>query len=684
MCDKNINEILNIDFSSVNDEFNWVYNTDTVVETIGGQLRLTPESNTSVFKRSLGSLDPANNRIKLQVNLDVFRPQTSSQTTFCAKFEIFNGSQLVDVYSLYLENLVSGETLEHNFERIYKYSDLTGVISLKITTIEGWENIILLDSLKCIDFNYCDDDVRNYFILDSFLLDSFESVSSALQLLEWKIDGVETLTPDFFSENNSPGGNPVSDWFFASANIDGTGRVSDVVDPNTFNPFVSEFGLNYDVANYYDGKPISTVSGSDYGSGIMQIGFEKPSILNGLLNNIEGAFFIDIDFTKNLKIAFNVLVNNTNSNVFDSPDIYRKYSILWDALKCEGKFYFNDVLKSNEFSDQIENGFLSGITGTKSTTELIGCDETFAFQGESGTYEFNINFGTEIGECGILYDAYAVPDKFEIEWNGQVYSSGYVGFNNRDQDLLNLGVPQSEINTGNPSTGVGNLIFNKDSEQPTVATIRVTAPFAGTGWNINGVCPSGGVLNISPTVEITSFSPNIQQGVFETFTINANDPDGTIQSYSINWGDGEITSDNTAPPDIITHRFSTLGTKTISITVVDDDGNIASDTYVVNVGGKTGWIYTGTLVNTCSSAGAGSFQITGGELAIYNHFVLNSGTAVSQNIIITNTVTLDVVNVPGGEYRKFDPGAYTFEIPAMDCSAGTGYNQMIFNKITFP
>jgi hypothetical protein len=290
MCDKNINEIIDLLFSSANDEFNWLYNTDVAVQTENGKLKLTPDSNTSRFTRSLGSLDATNNRIKLQLNLNVFRPQLSTQSEFCAKFEIFNGSSLIDSFSIYLDEVISGEFVEYNFDRIYKYEGLSGAISLKITTVEGWENHIYIDYLKCIDFNYCDDDVRNYFILDSILENSILSVSSAIQLLEFNIDGVETLTPAFFAENNSPGGNPLTEWFFAKSNIDGSGREANDVDPNTFNPFISEFGLTYDPTNYFDGKPTAVTSGSDYGSEIMRIGFDKPSILNVIWNQRTARF----------------------------------------------------------------------------------------------------------------------------------------------------------------------------------------------------------------------------------------------------------------------------------------------------------------------------------------------------------------------------------------------------------
>lgn len=671
MCSPNQNEILNLLFSSGNDEFNWLYNTQTPVETVGGQLRLVPESNTSRFTRSLGTLDPTNNRIRLQVNLDIFRPQLSTHETFCAKFEVFNGSALIDTYNLYIDSIASGEVLEYNFDRIYKFQGLTGAISLKITTTEGYQNEMFLDYIKCWDYNYCDDNVRNYFILENLFEDIVASQSSAIQLLEWKVDGVETLTPEFFSENNAPGGNPLAEWFLADADLDGLNRQAETSSPNTFNPFIAEWGLQFDAGNYYDGKPIGTTSGSDYGSGIMQIGFEKPTILNENLVPQDGAFFIDIDFTKSLKVVFNVLINENNSNVFDSPDIYRKYTIVWDVENCTGLFYYNDVLDSNEYSDQYDNGFLSGITGTESTIEIVQCDESFAYSGNNGVFEFLINFGSDVGQCGISYNAFNQPDKFEIEWNGQVYSSGYVGSNTWDQDLINLGISPTEINTGNPSTGLGNLLFNKDQASPATALVRVTAPLNGTAWNISGVCPDGGVPNQPPLVSISSASQTIQQGVATTFNITASDADGTIESYQILWGDGGSNSGNTAPPATIQHTFNILGTRTIQIQVVDNEGAVTTSTYVVNVIGGSAYQISGLRITRCNTATMnGTLVVTSGQVEVRNEFSILSGTPISA------TITIDGNNLGAGDSVILGVGSYPFTSTAIDCTNGSGINTM--------
>jgi len=492
MCDENINEILVVDFSTTNDEFNWLNTTSTPIETIGGQLRLVPENSSSVFRRGLGVLDPVNNRIRLRINMDLFRPQTSTHDKINVVFGVYAGTVLIDQFTVYYEGILPGELVEYNFDRVYKYESIAGNISLKVSLLEGFQNQLLLDYLKCHDSTFCEDNIRTYFVIDQLFEKSLVSESSGIQLLEWKIDDVETLTPAFFSENTSVGGNPLADWLFAKSGIDGSNRVSDNASPNTFNPFSDELGLVFDTVNsFHGGKPTATQSGSDYGSGILSLGLEKPSVFNGQLLSKKGAFFIDIDYSKNLKVVFSVLVNNLDSNVFNSPDLYRKYTIVWDSKNCQKSFYYQDQLATNPITkiQSDEDGFLFGLTGGVSLQTVIGCDQSFSYSGESGVFEFQIDFGTDIGTCGINYDAYGVPDKFEIEWNGQIFSTGFVGDTYYNQQLINLGVPPSQINTANPGNGSGILNFVKSQAFPTTATVRVTAPLSGTGWAMSGICP---------------------------------------------------------------------------------------------------------------------------------------------------------------------------------------------------
>lgn len=536
----NLNQIFNVDFSNTNDEFNWINNTSNPIQTISGELVLKPESVSSEFRRGLGSIDPTNNRVRVQSNIKMVRPQSSNSSVFCAIFGLYVGSLLVGQYSVYADDLSTGDVIEYNFDREYKYENISGNLSLKISFPQGFENELNLEYLTVTDYTFCEDNLRTYFIIDSFLDDAKDSQSSAFQLTAIEIDDVETLTQSFFNDNANPGGNPSSQWNFALADLDCRNRVQENTSPNSFNPFVSELGLDFDNVNsFFGGKPIAVTNGNDYGPGIMTLGFQKPEILNGSLVSKKGAFFIDLDYTKNFKMIFNVVVNNSSSSVFNNPSKYREYTIEWDVNKCERKFFYKDILNNDNIVDVLEDGFLSGLTGKVNNQQIIACDESFSFTGQSGVTELEIDFGTDIGQAGIAYNAFGVPDKFDIEWNGQLFSSGYVGVNTSDQQLLNLGIPPSEINTANPSNGSGQLLFDKTQATPTKAKIIVTAPLSGTAWEVSGICPQVVTPPQSNFVKLTD-SP----------TINTDDTDGNGVRTLVVGNDVEFGVDLTGDDEI--------------------------------------------------------------------------------------------------------------------------------------
>ena len=489
MCNENENIIQELNFSQSNDEFNWFTNSTSSIQTIDGKLKLKPNNTTTFFRRGFGVLDPINNRINIKSNLEIFRPQNSNDSSVCIVFGIYVGQVLIQESTIYQSDISQGGKMERNLDRVLKYNGLTGSVSLKIEFKEGYGNELFLKDFKVTDFNYCDDNVRAYFIVKDVFSDSLTAQSGVFKLKEYKVDNQETLTSDFFSDTQNKNSSPVQDWNFAKANIDGSNRVQENTEPNTFNPFVSDFGLTYeDSSSFYGGKPLSVTNGKDYGQGVFSFGFLKPEILNENLGSEKGAFFLDFDTTKKLKVVFEVAINQNSSSVFNSPSIYREYTVLWDAAKCEKSYYYKDFI-NNTTHDENSNGFLSGLTGSVSDEEILQCDESFSYSGNSGVQEYTIDFGTGTGVCGIDYNAASVPDKFDIEWNNQVYTTGFVGSNSSDQQLINLGINPSEINTASPSNGSGRLTFNKNTPSPTTAKVRITAPLEGTAWNLSGICP---------------------------------------------------------------------------------------------------------------------------------------------------------------------------------------------------
>jgi len=492
MCNENYNLIKEIDFSTTNDEMNWFNNSNNPIATENGMLVFRADSQLSVFSRGIGTIDITNNRLKYLLNLEINRPLNGVDTVYYV-VQFWNGTNLIGESTIYITNISPGQIVKYSLERTYKYDQLSGNISIKIKTPIGFENEIKLKNLKVQDFNYCEEKVRTYFLFEEFFENSKMAQSAGLKLNSWKENNIETLTTDFHSYNAvNLGGNPITDWKFATAEPDGSNRISAANNQNTFNPFVDDFGLIFDDVNsFFGGKVLGTISNQNFGTGVLKLGIDKPEILNANLQRKKGAFFIDIDYTKNLKIEIDVIVNQTNSQLYTNPTSYRKYFIVWDSEKCQREFYYLDMLDSNTTSqEQIQNGFLSGITPEIKNDVNVSCGETIHFEGVPGVYSYNIDFGTATGICGIQFNNGHFPNKYDIIWNGQTFSSGFVGCNEYDTQLINAGIPTTQINTtSHPGNGTGQLTFNKTLASPNIATIIVTSVMGDDGFDFDIICP---------------------------------------------------------------------------------------------------------------------------------------------------------------------------------------------------
>jgi hypothetical protein len=493
MCVENIQQIISLNFATTNDELNWINNSANPITTTDGKLILQPESALSVFSRQLGTIDPVNNRVRFKLNLEIYCPPDNGTAIGYYLVQIFNGVSLVGQSTIYLEGMDAGQVVKYSLDRTYKYEELSGNISIKIKASQGWQNEIRLVKLDVWDQTFCEENVRTYFVFDGLFEASQNAQSAGIRCLTWKVDGVETLTNAFNSQNQSSvGGNPVSGWKYAKADIDGANRDSAATGRNTFNPFADEFGLIFEnvSGNFWGGKPTGTVGGQNFGSGVMSLGFEKPVILNDLLQLKAGAFFIDIDYTKDLYIEMDVLVNNNSTSVYNNPNTYRRFVFKWDATTCKKDFYYlNQLQPQAPPVDQNSNGFLTGLTDTNVESTILPCGQTLTFNGNQGAFTFTLDLGTAIGLFGINYNAQDVPDKFDLLWNNVFQTSNYRGKSTYNQALINSGIPVSQINTANPSNGAGQLRMFKTTAFPTTATVTVTAPLGGTAWRIDSVCP---------------------------------------------------------------------------------------------------------------------------------------------------------------------------------------------------
>lgn len=524
MCNKNVNEILEVIFDQTSDENNWNTNASNAITTTGdGKLRLISDNQNTVFERSIGNIDQDNNRLRVCFDFEIFRPIGSSDNETTVVFSIYNSNELIGSAEACITEIPGSQSIKYHVDRTFNYEDLSGNIRLEISVPMGSGNYVDIEDLKISDFNFCDDELRTYFIFDQFFKTALDSRKGGVILKEWKIDGQETLTSDFFNDTNSIEIEDVSEWLYADADIDGDNRISDNDSPKTFNPFAKAWNLEFqNPVPFHGGKPTGSQNGNNYGNGILTFGIGKPVVLNADLESQEGAVFIDIDYTKNLRVVLDIILNDDDV-LFVGPTYYRRYYIIWDFDLCLGEFYYEDLMSPLTVPprvNEIQNGFLYGLTDQVNNIQTFDCDGGLNFSGNNGVFEFIVNFGSDIGQAGINYNTFGVPDKFSIIWNNQEFTSGFVGDSSFDQQLLNAGVSPSEINTGNPGTSEGSLLFDKTLAQPSTAILRVEAPFLSAEWEIDGVCP---MIVADEGLEIGEGDCDNTPTIWDPIFVNTND-----------------------------------------------------------------------------------------------------------------------------------------------------------------
>ena len=438
MCEENKNTLLDLNFATATDDVNWVTIVPATVQTDEGKLKMKFNSATGMAERTIGTLEPLNNRLQIKINYEVKNLSAIPNTTSLV-FRIKNTSGVILFESkVVLQLTESGKIYKYLLDRVFEYNGNLGNVKLSIFSLSGYENEINLTNFKAYDFTYCNENVRSYFILDDIQNALLNAQNKAFHLTELKIDDVETLTADFFSDTVTVG-STTSDWKYAKSELDGTVRVADAIDPYLFNPFISDLKLTFSATNYFSGKPTAVTNGKNYGAGIMNIGTEKPFIYNGGLQEKVLPFFIDIDYTKNFKMRFSVIINTTNTDLFTNPTIYRDYVIEWNKMTCLKTFTYVDRLR-NETVNDYNNGFLSGVSPYDTKTQ----EEVIVFDADYIVLTYNFTDGRDLDTRTRI----VTPDI------GQNDVSKYLGWGLRQN--FPSGVPEDAIiSFGGDNTGTG-------------------------------------------------------------------------------------------------------------------------------------------------------------------------------------------------------------------------------------
>lgn len=151
-------------------------------------------------------------------------------------------------------------------------------------------------------------------------------------------------------------------------------------------------------------------------------------------------------------------------------------------------------------------------------------------------------------------------------------------------DQPNAGIPASQVvavyQYTLPSPASATARFDThtysavEDAQSKTFTVRVNATDNSGLTTVQNVAET--VNDRPPILSINSLTPNpAKPGQTVTISFSATDPDGTISSFTVNWGDG--SAPDTLPASAIsdTHTYARAGSFTITLTATDNSGSIS-------------------------------------------------------------------------------------------------------------
>lgn len=123
-----------------------------------------------------------------------------------------------------------------------------------------------------------------------------------------------------------------------------------------------------------------------------------------------------------------------------------------------------------------------GLVSCECCDEAVPCGTSILYSGgASFPATRTITLGTNTGLVTLNYNAFNVPDRFVVVYNGvDVIDTGYVGAGGSYPPPVNTVV----------GPGLGSATFTKSTANPTTAIVLVFAPFASTLWNFRLSCPN--------------------------------------------------------------------------------------------------------------------------------------------------------------------------------------------------
>ena len=218
----------------------------------------------------------------------------------------------------------------------------------------------------------------------------------------------------------------------------------------------------------------------------------------------------------------------------------------------------------------------------------------------------------------------------------------------------------------------GTLLWEAFSKLPTVwATALPNGDVCATGgydalitcWRVSGV-----VVSNQPPTAVMSATPSTGAAPL-TVTFDGSgstDPDGTIASYSWNFGDGGNST--AANPS---HTYTSAGTYTATLTVTDNKNASASGTVTIIVNPASNTVLRSTAIDLSATLQGRKVSVSG------NVVVMNaSGAAVSGAVVSATWAS------PGGTTAAQTATTSSTGIAKFSTTGGRGTYTLTVGNIT--
>lgn len=254
-------------------------------------------------------------------------------------------------------------------------------------------------------------------------------------------------------------------------------------------------------------------------------------------------------------LTFSDITGTINSNQYNQNDIFdiigNYFTTIGTANVPITTTHSLGIMQVGPGLEVTTGGIVSVIGSTTPTTSP--CGTPIAYKGgASWPTSIEIDLGSGTGLVTLSYQAYSVPDKFILMYDGvEVINTGYVGDKWRQTGLNNALIAKGVATETITGPGKGTISFTKTTAT-TTATLIVWAPVASTGWQAFVSCPGSPVPDTSD-VSIYSVDGYLEQNRIVSFNNNSLTFENAGSALDLYIKDLPTTTPNAGGADLALH-----------------------------------------------------------------------------------------------------------------------------------